>query len=208
MSLRAPSSLVRTASTAAFACWSPSRMPWMRVGIASSFRSSPVTRLSRTWSSWRRWRFGSIIWWAHPDSNQDQAGYEPAALPVELWARTGGMLADFGRGHKPRRGDGTARSPGVPGQPTASARGSRLEEAPELLRARGVAELPERLGLDLPDALARHGEVLADLLQGVLAAVGQAEAEAEHLLLARGEGGQHLVRLLAERQPDDRLDRR
>src|SRR5437868_8325906 len=26
--------------------------------------------------------------WAHQDSNLEQAGYEPAALTVELWART------------------------------------------------------------------------------------------------------------------------
>ena len=25
-------------------------------------------------------------WWAHQDSNLGQAGYEPAALTVELWA--------------------------------------------------------------------------------------------------------------------------
>lgn len=28
-----------------------------------------------------------IKWWAHPVSNQGPAGYEPAALPAELWAR-------------------------------------------------------------------------------------------------------------------------
>src|SRR6185503_17060812 len=27
-------------------------------------------------------------WWAHQDSNLEQAGYEPAALTVELWARS------------------------------------------------------------------------------------------------------------------------
>ena len=25
-------------------------------------------------------------WWAHLDSNQGPTGYEPVALPVELWA--------------------------------------------------------------------------------------------------------------------------
>src|SRR5262245_11484905 len=187
MSFRAPSSLARIASTVPFAVWKPSRMPWMRTGIASSFRSSPAMRLSRTCSSWRRWRCGSMFrWWAHPDSNQDQTGYEPAALPIELWARTGLMLADFPRRHK------LGRRP-------AARRASRLEEAPELLRTRGVAELPESLGLDLPDALPRHGKVLTHLLERVLAAVGETEAEPEHLLLARGEGRQYLVRLLAER---------
>src|SRR3989440_8139899 len=29
-----------------------------------------------------------VEWWAHQDSNLEQAGYEPAALTVELWART------------------------------------------------------------------------------------------------------------------------
>src|SRR5687768_9791363 len=37
---------------------------------------------------------------------------------------------------------------------------SRFEEAPQLLRARGMAQLAQRLGLDLPDALARDREVL------------------------------------------------
>ena len=30
---------------------------------------------------------GNAVWWAHQDSNLEQAGYEPAALTVELWAR-------------------------------------------------------------------------------------------------------------------------
>src|SRR5213592_1674805 len=84
--------------------------------------------------------------------------------------------------------------------------GLGLEEAPELLRARRVPELTQRLGLDLSDALAGDREVLPDLLQGVLAAVGEAEAEPQDLLLARGERVEDLVRLLAEREADDRLD--
>lgn len=28
------------------------------------------------------------FWWAHSDSNRDPTGYEPVALPVELWAYT------------------------------------------------------------------------------------------------------------------------
>src|SRR5262249_34975491 len=116
-------------------------------------------------------------------------------------------LADFGRSHKPPRADDdTARGLQAGERRRAAARGgSRLQEAPELLRARGVPELPERLGLDLTDALTGHGEVLTDLLQRVLAPVGQAEAEAQDLLLARREGSQHLVGLLAKREPDDRL---
>src|SRR5262249_32758375 len=31
-----------------------------------------------------------VSWWAHLDSNQEPTGYEPVALPVELWARNAG----------------------------------------------------------------------------------------------------------------------
>src|SRR5437867_559727 len=86
--------------------------------------------------------------------------------------------------------------------------GSRLQETPELLRARGVAQLAERLGLDLSDALARDREILPDLLERVLASVGEAEAKPEHLLLTRGERVQDLVGLLAQREADDGIDRR
>jgi len=71
-----------------------------------------------------------------------------------------------------------------------------------------VPELAQRLGLDLSDALAGDREVLPDLLQRVLATVGEAEAEPQHLLLARGERVEDLVRLLPEREADDRFDGR
>ena len=27
-----------------------------------------------------------LVWWAHQDSNLGPTGYEPVALPAELWA--------------------------------------------------------------------------------------------------------------------------
>src|SRR3989337_1235915 len=30
-----------------------------------------------------------LSWWAHLDSNQGPTGYEPVALPTELWAPSG-----------------------------------------------------------------------------------------------------------------------
>ena len=33
-------------------------------------------------------------WWAHLDSNQGPTGYEPVALPAELWARASSAKAD------------------------------------------------------------------------------------------------------------------
>ena len=126
-----------------------------------------------------------------PDSNKDQTGYEPAALPVELWAERGKCSADFGQSDKPPRGDGGTPSPGRPGgrgRRAAGRRASRLEEAPQLLRARGVLELPDRLGLDLADALAGDLEDPADLLERVGVAVAQAVAELDDLR-ARGRSG-------------------
>src|SRR6266508_243341 len=80
-----------------------------------------------------------------------------------------------------------------------------LDEALEALRARRMPELPQRLRLDLADALARDLEVLADLLQRVVALLADAEAHPEHLLLAGGERGEHLPRLLGQVHVDDRV---
>ena len=71
-----------------------------------------------------------------------------------------------------------------------------------------MAELAERLGFDLADALAGDREVLAHFLEGVLAAVGEPEAEAQHLFLAGRQRVEHPVGLLAQGEADDRLDRR
>jgi len=49
-----------------------------------------------------------------------------------------------------------------------------------------MLELPQSLRLDLPDALARDAELLPDLFQRVIGVHADAEAHAEHALLARG----------------------
>src|SRR5262245_14722275 len=71
-----------------------------------------------------------------------------------------------------------------------------------------MAELSERLRLDLADALARHLEVLTDLLEGVVALLADAEAHPEDLLLARRQRLEHLPGLLGQVHVDDRLGRR
>ena len=63
-----------------------------------------------------------------------------------------------------------------------------------------MAELAQGLRLDLADALARDVELLADLLERAGAAVDDAEAQLEHLLLARGERVEHLHELLLEQR--------
>ena len=64
---------------------------------------------------------------------------------------------------------------------------SIVEEAPEYPRPARVLELAQRLGLDLADALARHRELQADLFQRVVGVHADAEAHAQHALLARRE---------------------
>src|SRR5216684_3864208 len=112
--------------------------------------------------------------WAHQDSNLERAGYEPAALTVELWART------------------ILRRPA-------------LEKRAKFPAARRVAQLAQRLGFDLTDALARDGEALADLLERVLTAVADAEPHLDDLLFARRERLQHRFGLFLQVQVDDRL---
>src|SRR4029453_9401409 len=85
---------------------------------------------------------------------------------------------------------------------------NRFEERLQLLRPRGVTQLPERLRLDLPDPLARHVEGPADLLERVLGAVAHAEAHLQHLLLARRERLQDPPRLVLQVRNENRVDRR
>jgi len=73
------------------------------------------------------------------------------------------------------------------------------------MAAARMAELAQRLGFDLPDALARHGEVLPHFFERMLAAVLQAEAHLDDLLFARAEGLQYLGRLLTQVEIDHRL---
>src|SRR3982751_1485409 len=127
--------------------------------------------------------------WAHQDSNLERAGYEPAALTVELWARS--IVTK-------KREDGR--------QKTEALR-SFLEKRFELPAPRRVAELAQRFRFDLTDPLAGDGEALADFLERVLAAVSHAEPHLDHLLLARRQRLQDLIGLLLEVQIDHRVGR-
>src|SRR5262245_40451740 len=86
--------------------------------------------------------------------------------------------------------------------------GPAFQERLELAAPRGVPQLAERLGLYLADALARDREVLADLLEGVLAALADAEPHLDHLLLARRQRLEDRLGLLAQVQVDHRVRRR
>ena len=54
--------------------------------------SIPRSRCSRSSCSLQ-----SSEWWAHQDSNLERAGYEPAALTVELWARPESTVCNLSR---------------------------------------------------------------------------------------------------------------
>src|SRR6478752_10408803 len=60
-----------------------------------------------------------------------------------------------------------------------------IEERAEFPTPARMLQLPERLRLDLPDALAGDRELLADFLERVVGVHADAEAHAQHALLAR-----------------------
>src|ERR1051325_3643487 len=88
--------------------------------------------------------------------------------------------------------------------PSAQLADERFQRA----RAIGAPELPERLRLDLPDALARDGEALSDLFERVVRLLADAETQAQDLLLARRERREDLAGLLFERQRHRGVGRR
>lgn len=73
-----------------------------------------------------------------------------------------------------------------------------FQEVFELLAAAGVTQFAQRLGLDLADTFTGYIKLFSYLFQGAAAAILQTEAQLEHLLLSRGEGGQHIAQLLLE----------
>src|SRR3954463_2592140 len=85
-----------------------------------------------------------------------------------------------------------------------------LEVVAELLAAARVAELGQRLRLDLADALASEPELLADLVERARLAVGEAEAQGDDCGLAFRQRLEHAVELPLQQPERDDLggDRR
>src|SRR5699024_7089892 len=73
-----------------------------------------------------------------------------------------------------------------------------VQKVLQFLAAAGVAQFSEGLGLDLADALPGDVEFLAHFLQGAGAAVLNAEAELQHLLLPGSQGGEYVHQLLLQ----------
>src|SRR5215216_1987500 len=86
-------------------------------------------------------------------------------------------------------------------------RSALVEEAAQHAAAARVLELAQCLGLDLADTLAGHRELLADFFQRVVGVHADAEAHAQHALLARRERRQDPRGALAQIALDRGLER-
>ena len=87
----------------------------------------------------------------------------------------------------------------------ALTRGHQRTQAPRPLRR---PQLPQRFGFDLPDALARDVEFLADLFERMLALAAYAEPQPDHLLFFRRKSFQDAGGLVANVGFDHRVYRR
>src|SRR5437016_14593318 len=73
-----------------------------------------------------------------------------------------------------------------------------FDEIFQALASRRMAQLAQRLGLDLADPLAGHPELPADLLQRPGKAIIEPEAQLQHVALATRERFQHVLQLLLQ----------
>src|SRR5258708_9037774 len=61
-----------------------------------------------------------------------------------------------------------------------------------------MAQFAERLGFNLPDALARHVELVPHLLEGPVDSISNPESHSHHFLFARGKGGEQFPDILGQ----------
>src|SRR5438045_4683406 len=79
--------------------------------------------------------------------------------------------------------------------PLRAAERSAFDERSQSFRVHRVRELTQRLGLDLPNALAGERELLADFFEGMLGLLFDSEPHAQNFLLAWGQRLEKLLRL-------------
>src|SRR3984957_18767424 len=83
---------------------------------------------------------------------------------------------------------------------------SIVEKTSQLAASARVLELTQRFRLDLADALAGHGKLLADFLQRMVRVHAYSEAHAQNPLFARGQRSKHARGCLAQIGLDRRVD--
>ena len=82
-----------------------------------------------------------------------------------------------------------------------------FEELPEALGSLRMAELGERLGLDLTDTFAGDAELLTDFLERLGSSAVEAETQPHDLLLAVGQLSEHLGHGVVQHHPRRRVGR-
>src|ERR1700751_2390529 len=83
-----------------------------------------------------------------------------------------------------------------------------FHETLQVARAPGLTQLPQSLGFNLANSLARNRELLPNLFKCVISFLSNPKAHPQNLLFARGQSSQHLTGLLPEIPLDRSLDRR
>ena len=83
-----------------------------------------------------------------------------------------------------------------------------LDETAQLFASTRMPQFAQRLGFDLPDALAGHFEVLSDFLERMIGGLADAESFAQHFFFPRRQRLQCAVDLALQVVADGRFQRR
>src|SRR5579875_2247476 len=86
-------------------------------------------------------------------------------------------------------------------------RTSALQKRAQAMTAARMAQLPQGLCFNLPDAFPCHGKILPHFLKRVFAAILQTKTHFHDLFLSWAKRFEHLGSLLTQIQIDDRIRR-
>src|SRR6266496_1090033 len=184
-------------------------------------RARPAARSSRSRATWPTRRTRQRATWpanpsqASPSRTRPRPATRPRPPPPRRRVRPGRRRPPrtAAKGPRPRR-----RRPHAAGAPARGARQyddgwplSLFEVVAELLAPGGMAQLRQRLRLDLPDPLPRHPKLPTNLLQRPRVAIRQPEPQLNNLLLPLTQRVQHGVELFLQQDEtggvhrDDRI---
>src|SRR6266487_476527 len=170
-------------------------------------RARPAARSSRSRATWPTRRTRQRATWpanpsqASPSRTRPRPATRPRPPPPRRRVRPGRRRPPrtAAKGPRPRR-----RRPHAAGAPARGARHydgwplSLFEVVAELLAPGGMAQLRQRLRLDLPDPLPRHPKLPTNLLQRPRVAIRQPKPQLNNLLLPLTQRVQHGVELFLQ----------
>src|SRR6266498_733207 len=179
-------------------------------------RARPAARSSRSRATWPTRRTRQRATWpanpsqASPSRTRPRPATRPRPPPPRRRVRPGRRRPPrtAAKGPRPRR-----RRPHAAGAPARGARHydgwplSLFEVVAELLAPGGMAQLRQRLRLDLPDPLPRHPKLPTNLLQRPRVAIRQPKPQLNNLLLPLTQRVQHRVQLLLQQNKTRRIHR-